>query len=151
MTWPLISLLQWPSLNKLHQKLFPCLNVFKEFLFIAGINTWKPKMDTAFYIFSKMKSLQPIRWIRQIGQKHPDKFNNSLQGLFVPFACVGSGDPHQIHCVQLKHLLPMTMYNLSLPKLMCCSTAGCLWLCNYGLLHGLTPNECLVLFSTLLK
>ena len=38
--------------------------------------------------------------------------------------------PQQIHWIWLKHVLPMTMYNLSLPKLMYYSTADCLQLCN---------------------
>ena len=51
-----------------------------------------------------------------------------MQGLFVPFACVGSDDPvrvlHLLHNeytgYTLKHLLLRHMYNLSLPKL--CAT-----------------------------
>ena len=47
-----------------------------------------------------------------------------MQGLFVPFARVGSGDltsvTQQIHWIQLKHLLLRHMYNLSLLNL--CAT-----------------------------
>ena len=51
--------------------------------------------------------------------------DRKMQGLFVPFAyvriqwsCEGlTSIPQQIHWIQLKHLLPLTMYNLSLPKL----------------------------------
>ena len=63
-----------------------------------------------------------------------------MQGLFVPFVRVGSADlcegltsiSQQIRCIQLKHLLRITMYNLSLPDLMYYSTMGCLYLCNSG-------------------
>ena len=50
-----------------------------------------------------------------------------LQGLSVPFACVGSGDPVRVLRlyttntldILLKHLLLRHMYNLPLPMLMC--------------------------------
>ena len=50
-----------------------------------------------------------------------------MQGLFIPFACIGSGDPVRVLCLYttntldytLKHLLLRHMYNLSLPALMC--------------------------------
>ena len=48
-----------------------------------------------------------------------------MQGLFVPFACVGSGDPVRVLCLFHNkysgycciHLLCKAMYNLSLPRL----------------------------------
>ena len=54
-----------------------------------------------------------------------------LQGLSVPFACVGSGDPVRVLRlyttntldVLLKHLLLRHMYNLPLPILMCFAQA----------------------------
>ena len=50
-----------------------------------------------------------------------------MQGLSVPFACVGSGDPVRVLRlyttntldILLKHLLLRHMYNLPLPMLMC--------------------------------
>ena len=44
--------------------------------------------------------------------------------------------PQQIQWIQLKHLLPMTMYNLSLPNLMCYNYCGLpmavqLWLVSH--------------------
>ena len=49
-----------------------------------------------------------------------------LQGLFVPFACVGSGDPVRVLRLYTTNTLDTieafiaeTMYNLSLPMLMC--------------------------------
>ena len=62
-----------------------------------------------------------------------------MQGLF---ARVGSGDPVRVlrlfhnnytgYCCI--HLLCITTYNLSLPRLSATSTTGCLRLCNSGLL-----------------
>ena len=54
-----------------------------------------------------------------------------LQGLSVPFACIGSGDPVRVlHLyttntldVLLKHLLLRHMYNLPLPILLCYAQA----------------------------
>ena len=54
-----------------------------------------------------------------------------MQGLFVPFACVGSGDPVRVLRlyttntldVLLKHLLLRRMYNLPLPILLCYAQA----------------------------
>ena len=54
-----------------------------------------------------------------------------MQGLSVPFACVGSGDPVRVlHLyttntldVLLKHLLLRRMYNLPLPILLCYAQA----------------------------
>ena len=54
-----------------------------------------------------------------------------LQGLSVPFACVGSGDPVRVLRlyttntldVLFKHLLLRHMYNLPLPILLCYSQA----------------------------
>ena len=54
-----------------------------------------------------------------------------MQGLSIPFACVGSGDPVRVLClyttntldVLLKHLLLRHMYNLSLLILMCYAQA----------------------------
>ena len=54
-----------------------------------------------------------------------------MQGLSIPFACVGSGDPvrvlrlyttNTLDC-PLKHLLLRHMYNLPLPVLMCYAQA----------------------------
>ena len=55
-----------------------------------------------------------------------------MQGLFVPFACIGSGDPVRVFTsvhneytgYTLKHLLLRHMYNLSLPNL--CATCSSL-------------------------
>ena len=57
--------------------------------------------------------------------------NDKMQGLFVPFACVGSGDPVRVLRlyttntldVLLKHLLLRRMYNLPLPILLCYAQA----------------------------
>ena len=54
-----------------------------------------------------------------------------LQGLSIPFACVGSGDPVRVLRlyttntldVLLKHLLLRHMYNLPLPILLCYAQA----------------------------
>ena len=54
-----------------------------------------------------------------------------MQGLSVPFACVGSGDPVRVLRlyttntldVLLKHLLLRHMYNLPLPLLLCYAQA----------------------------
>ena len=56
-----------------------------------------------------------------------------LQGLFAPFARVGSGDPVRVLRLYtneytgytLKHLLLRHMYNLPLLNLMCYTMAGC--------------------------
>ena len=59
-----------------------------------------------------------------------------VQGLFVPFACVGSGDPVRSYVYSTTNTLDTieafiaeTMYNLSLPNLMYYST-GRLCPCN---------------------
>ena len=56
-----------------------------------------------------------------------------MQGLSVPFACVGSGDPVRVLPlyttntldVLLKHLLLRRMYNLPLPILLCYAQVLC--------------------------
>ena len=72
----------------------------------------------------------------------------------IRWSCEGlMSTSQQTHWIQLKHLLLMTMYNLSLPKLML-TTTGCLRLCNSGLLtradvhclvsRGQLPRYCTV-------
>ena len=52
-----------------------------------------------------------------------------MQGLFVPFAHVGSGDPVRVLCLlhntldTVEPFIAETMYNLSLPNLMCYYTS----------------------------
>ena len=67
-----------------------------------------------------------------------------MQGSFVPFASLGSGDPVRVlrlfhnkysgYCCI--HLLCKATYNLSLPRLSATTTTGCLQLCNAGLLSS---------------
>ena len=72
-----------------------------------------------------------------------------LQGLSVPFACVGSGDPVRVlHLytmntldVLLKHLLLRHMYNLLLPILLCYAQALCSET-SYCYRDRVTPSAC---------
>ena len=72
-----------------------------------------------------------------------------LQGLSVPFACVGSGDPVRVLRpyttntldVLLKHLLLRHMYNLPLPILLCYAQALCSET-SYCYCDRVTPSAC---------
>ena len=72
-----------------------------------------------------------------------------MQGLSVPFACVGSGDPVRVLRlyttntldVLLKHLLLRHMYNLSLTILLCYAQALCSET-SYCYCDRVTPSAC---------
>ena len=73
-----------------------------------------------------------------------------MQGLFVPFACVGSSDPVKVLRLYttntldtlLKHLLLRHMYNLSLPNLCAtCSSLVTLRLPTVDLYSAEVPGE----------
>ena len=69
----------------------------------------------------------------------------------IRWSCEGlTSIPQQIHWIQLKHLLPMTMYNLSLPNLMCYNycglpTAACVEMLPRWCLTGDCPGTVLYL------
>ena len=75
-------------------------------------------------------------------QGYHQEGTSRMQGLFVLYARVGSGDPVRVlrlfhnkyagYCCI--HLLSRTTYNLSLPRLCANYNTGCLRLCNSGLL-----------------
>ena len=72
-----------------------------------------------------------------------------MQGLSVPFACVGSSDPVRVLRlyttntldVLLKHLLLRRMYNLPLPILLCYAQALCSET-SYCYHDRVTPSAC---------
>ena len=78
----------------------------------------------------KLREIEPTGWIL-----------HQLCKVCLPYARVGSGDPVRVlrlfhnkysgYCCI--HLLCITTYNLSLPRLSATSTTGCLRLCNSGL------------------
>ena len=78
----------------------------------------------------KLREIEPTGWIL-----------HQLCKVCLPYARVGSGDPVRVlrlfhnkysgYCCI--HLLYITTYNLSLPRLSATSTTGCLRLCNSGL------------------
>ena len=68
-----------------------------------------------------------VSLMRDIEMANDQKVIVPVQGLSIPFACVGSGDPVRVlHLyttntldILLKHLLLRHMYNLLLPMLIC--------------------------------